>query len=312
MIKIITIIIASCSMATINSMQIPLQPPPPAKKTNITEEEKTEYLKLKREKGDAAARKAMLTKFEMSVIDATLGNPPQPFSPRPASPKKLATSPVSAALATLRDSLDAVNTNVSNLAQQLNALRTKLTSDAPSVENATEANRNSKPIGSTSIKPNNSSLLEQIQTFKKSTITLPLEKIITHQEATSAHQDESIVEKSSIKIPFNEDFAESLTAQREKLKKIETQPNESLVTEGPSSALANSEQEEEIIAPSSPVATGTQQAISEEDKAALRAYETIQELLTKNETLYNKLKALGHTDKAIEPFLFTEVADDEW
>ncbi len=303
MIKIITIIIASCSMTTINSMNIPLQPPPPAKKTTITEQERKQYRDMQKTQGDAAARKAMFTKFEMSVIYATLGNPPPAPSPRPGSPKKLADSPVSAALATLRDSLDAVNTNVSSLAQQLNALRTKITSDATSVEDAAEADQNRKPIGSTSIKPNNSSLLlEQIQKFNKSTIILPPEKII-------AQPDESIVEESSTKIPSKKDFAQKLAAQREKLKKIETQPNESLVTEGPSSALANSEQEEENIAPSSSI---TQQAISEKDKAALRAYETIQELRTKNETLYNKLITLGHTDKTIEPFLFTEVADDEW
>ena len=301
MVKIITIIIASCSMATINSMDIPQQPPPPAKKTTITEQEKTQYLDIQKTQGDAAARQAMLTKFEMSVINATLGNPPLPSMPRPGSPKQLATSPVATALTTLKDSLAAVNTNVSNLAQQLNALRTKLTSDAPSVENATEANRNSKPIGSTSIKPNKSSLLEQIQTFKKSTITLPLEKIITHQEATSAHQDESI-----------EAFAESLTAQREKLKKIKTQPNESFVTKVPSSALENSEQEEEIIAPSSSITTNTQQTISEEDKQTLKNYTSLQDLQGKNLALYNKLITQGYTNQTIQPFLFTEVDDAEW
>lgn len=318
MIKIITIIIAMCSMATINSMNIPLQPPPPPASDTITEAKKKHYLNMQKAQGDAAARKAMLNRFTTEVIDTTLGNPPPPPSPRPASPKKLATSPVSAALATLRDSLNAVNTNVSNLAQQLNALRTQLTSDATPVENSAKADRNSKPIGSTSIKPNDRSLLlEQIQTFKKSTNILPPEKIITHQEATSAHQDESIqdesiVEEPSIKIPLNEAFAEKLAAQAKKLKKTTPQPNAPLVTEGSSSGLANSEQEEEIIAPSSSIATNTQQTISEEDKQTLKNYTSVEDLLKKNLALYNKLITQGYTNQTIQPFLFTEVDEIEW
>lgn len=299
MVKIITIIIASCSVATINSMNIPQQPPPPAPLNSITENDKLIYQDMQKKVGYDAACKAMQTKYTHNIIIATLGTPPPPAKktgtspqpplppmPRPASPKKLAASPVSAALATLRDSLDAVNTNVSNLAQQLNALRKKLTNDATPVENSTQ--------------PAPNPLLSQITQGIK--LKKPQDKDATPVENATKANPNTLLDQIKARKKLKSISSDTGTPDEEKSVSNTGTP----AGEQPAVAIVNSQS---LL---NKFKSKDLQEISEPDKTTLKGYYDIETLKTQNPDLYDKLKKQGYNDKAIEPYLSQPVDDDEW